>query len=57
MDIVKLNIDNKSVVVQQGTTLLEAAKSVGVKIPTLCHMKLHDVGYENNPGGCSYNFV
>ncbi len=52
MDIVKLNIDNKSVVVEQGTTILEAAKSVGVDIPTLCHMKLHDVGYENNPGGC-----
>ncbi len=52
MDIVKLNIDNKSVVVEKGTTLLEAAKSVGVEIPTLCHMKLHDMNYENNPGGC-----
>lgn len=52
MDIVKLNIDSKTVVVEKGTTILEAAKSVGVNIPTLCHMKLHDVGYENNPGGC-----
>jgi len=52
MDIVKLNIDNKSVVVNKGTTLLEAAKSVGVNVPTLCHMKLHDMNYENNPGGC-----
>ncbi|MCW3804074.1 NADH-dependent [FeFe] hydrogenase, group A6 [Plebeiibacterium marinum] len=52
MDIVKLNIDNKPVVVEKGTTILEAAKSVGVNVPTLCHMKLHDVGYENNPGGC-----
>ncbi len=52
MDIVKLNIDSKPVVVQKGTTLLEAAKSVGVDVPTLCHMKLHDMNYENNPGGC-----
>jgi NADP-reducing hydrogenase subunit HndD len=52
MDIVKLNIDNKAVVVEKGTTILDAAKSVGFDIPTLCHMKLHDVGYENNPGGC-----
>ncbi len=52
MDIIKLNIDDKPVVVEEGTTILEAAKSVGVEIPTLCHMKLHDVGYENNPGGC-----
>ncbi|TLX75729.1 2Fe-2S iron-sulfur cluster binding domain-containing protein [Labilibacter sediminis] len=52
MDIVKLNIDNKPVVVEKGATLLEAAKSVGVDVPTLCHMKLHDMNYENNPGGC-----
>ena len=52
MDIVKLNIDNKPVVVQKGTTLLEAARSVGVNVPTLCHMKLHDLNVENNPGGC-----
>ncbi len=52
MDIVKLNIDNKPVVVEKGTTLLDAAKSVGVEVPTLCHMKLHDMNYENNPGGC-----
>ncbi len=52
MDIVKLNIDNKAVVVEKGTTLLEAAKSVGVNIPTLCHMKMHDLNVENNPGGC-----
>ncbi|MGQ1788033.1 MULTISPECIES: NADH-dependent [FeFe] hydrogenase, group A6 [unclassified Saccharicrinis] len=52
MDIVKLNIDNKPVVVEKGTTLLEAAKSVGVDVPTLCHMKLHDLNVENNPGGC-----
>ena len=36
MDIVKLNIDNKPVVVEKGTTILEAAKSVGVEVPTLC---------------------
>ena len=52
MDIVKLNIDNKAVVVEKGTTLLEAAKSVGVNIPTLCHLKMHDLNVENNPGGC-----
>ncbi len=52
MEIVKLKIDDKSVVVEKGTTVLEAAKSIGIEIPTLCHMKLEDVGYENNPGGC-----
>jgi NADP-reducing hydrogenase subunit HndD len=27
-------------------------KRSGFDIPTLCHMKLHDMGIENKPGGC-----
>ena len=52
MNIIKLNIDNKPVVVEAGTTLLDAAKSIGIEIPTLCHMKLGDMNFENKPGGC-----
>jgi NADP-reducing hydrogenase subunit HndD len=52
MDIINLNIDNKPVVVKKGTTILEAAKGIGVHIPTLCHMKLDDLNIENKPGGC-----
>jgi NADP-reducing hydrogenase subunit HndD len=52
MNIVKLTIDDKPVVVENGTTLLEAAKSIGVNIPTLCYMKLEDMNFENKPGGC-----
>ena len=52
MDIINLTVDNKPVVVRKGTTILEASKSIGIKIPTLCHMKLDDLGIENKPGGC-----
>jgi NADP-reducing hydrogenase subunit HndD len=52
MDIVNLTIDNKPVVVLKGTTVLEAAKSIGINIPTLCYMKLDDLNIENRPGGC-----
>ncbi len=52
MDIIKLTIDDKPVVVEKGTTLLEAAKSIGINIPTLCYMKLDDLNFENKPGGC-----
>lgn len=52
MDKIKLIIDNKEVEVGKGTTILDAAKTAGVHIPTLCHMKLHDMGIENKPGGC-----
>ena len=52
METVKLTIDNKIVEVPKGTTILEAAQSVGIRIPTLCYMRLEDLHYENNPGAC-----
>ncbi|HBI2046354.1 TPA: formate dehydrogenase subunit alpha [Enterococcus faecalis] len=36
---VTLSIDNQEVTVSKGTTILEAAKGLGVEIPTLCHLK------------------
>ncbi|UCH96859.1 MAG: (2Fe-2S)-binding protein [Candidatus Aminicenantes bacterium] len=35
--MVLLKINNKEVKVNEGTTILEAARSIGVNIPTLCH--------------------
>ena len=37
--MINLKINNIPVSVPEGTTVLEAAKSVGIKIPTLCYMK------------------
>ncbi|EGO8324247.1 formate dehydrogenase subunit alpha [Enterococcus faecalis] len=36
---VTLSIDNQEVTVPKGTTILEAAKALGVEIPSLCHLK------------------
>jgi formate dehydrogenase major subunit len=33
----KLTIDGQAVEVEQGTTILDAARSMGIDIPTLCH--------------------
>ena len=37
MEKVNLEIDGRTVEAEQGTTVLQAAKSLGIKIPTLCH--------------------
>ena len=37
--MVNLTIDNIPVEANENTTILEAAKSVGIKIPTLCYLK------------------
>ena len=52
METVKLIIDNKPLEVPKGTTILEAAKSIGIHIPSLCYMKLEELHFENNPGAC-----
>ncbi|TYO94586.1 NAD(P)-dependent iron-only hydrogenase catalytic subunit [Desulfallas thermosapovorans DSM 6562] len=36
--MITLTIDGQKVQVEEGTTLLEAAKKVNVRIPTLCHL-------------------
>ncbi len=52
MENIKLNIDNKTVEVPKGTTIHGAAKQLGIEIPTLCYMQLHDMNIENKPAGC-----
>lgn len=52
MKNIQVTIDSKKIEVPAGTSILEAAALVGVDIPTLCHMKLHDINIENKPGGC-----
>ena len=37
--MVNLTIDKKPVSVPEGTTILEAARSVNIAIPTLCYLK------------------
>ena len=46
-NLVNLIIDGQKVQVHEGTTILNAAKTVGIDIPTLCYLK--DI---NNAGDC-----
>ena len=50
--MVRLKIDGKTVEVEKGATILDAAKGIGINIPTLCHMELKDMCIENKPAGC-----
>ncbi len=40
---VKVTIDGQEIIVPKGTTVLEAAKMIGIKIPTLCYLKNYNV--------------
>ena len=50
--MVTLKINDIEVKVEEGTTILNAAKSIGVKIPTLCHLDLHEVHFHNKLAAC-----
>ncbi|MCY6369596.1 NADH-dependent [FeFe] hydrogenase, group A6 [Clostridium ganghwense] len=52
MSLVTLTINNRQVQVEEGTTILEAAKTLNIDIPALCHLKLHDNKTVNHPGSC-----
>ena len=45
-NMVKLTIDGKTVKAKRGSTILEAAKEAGIKIPTLCYLKeINEIGF------------
>lgn len=39
MEMVKFKIDDREIEVSKGTTVLEAARGIGIKIPSLCYLK------------------
>ncbi len=50
--MINLTINGKPAKVKEGSTILEAARSVNVKIPTLCHLDLHDIKMVNKTASC-----
>lgn len=49
---INITIDNHKTIVAQGTTILEAARQIGIEIPTLCHIDLKGTCIKNNPASC-----
>lgn len=50
--MVNIKINNTPLKVDENLTILEAAKLLNIKIPTLCHLNIHEAGYNNNPASC-----
>ena len=50
--MVEIKINNITAQVPEGSTILDAAREVGVHIPTLCHLDLHDIKMVNKVGTC-----
>jgi len=50
--LINLKINDMPVAVPEGTTILEAAKTVNIKIPTLCYLNLHEMKMNNQIASC-----
>lgn len=50
--MIHLTVNNRPVSVPGGTTILDAAKKLGINIPTLCYLNLHDINYVNETASC-----
>lgn len=49
---IKVKINSQELTVPEGITILEAAHEAGIKIPTLCHLDLHDLKMVNQTASC-----
>lgn len=47
-----MRINGENIHVNDGITILEAANKAGVRIPTLCHLDLHDIKMVNQTASC-----
>ena len=50
--MVNLTINGKNVEVSEATTVLDAARSLNIDVPTLCHMDLQDIKFVNKLASC-----
>ncbi|MCL2323226.1 MAG: NADH-dependent [FeFe] hydrogenase, group A6 [Oscillospiraceae bacterium] len=50
--MINLTINNNKVSVEEGITILKAANQIGVHIPTLCNLDMHDIKMMNKVATC-----
>ena len=52
METVKVTIDGISIEVPKSATIVSAAKSAGITIPTLCYLQMGGADYKNDCASC-----
>jgi len=52
MELINVIIDGKSIAVPKEATILSAAESLGISIPTLCHLQMGENDYKNDCASC-----
>ncbi|NCC79433.1 MAG: bidirectional hydrogenase complex protein HoxU, partial [Clostridia bacterium] len=50
--MVNITINNKEIQVPEHFTILQAAETLNINIPTLCHLDLHNIKMVNKVASC-----
>lgn len=50
--MIKLFINDREVEIEEGSTILQAARKINIHIPTLCHLDLHNLRMVNQTASC-----
>lgn len=50
--MINVTINNQKIAVEEGSTILEAAAKLNIKIPTLCHLNLPNLKFVNKQASC-----
>ncbi len=50
--MINLTINGKMVSVEEGSTILEAARKINIEIPTLCYLDLKAIGFKSDEANC-----
>ncbi len=50
--MINITINNHELQVEEGTTVIQAARSLGIIIPTLCYLNMCGSDHENKPVSC-----
>lgn len=50
--MIHVTINEQPFAVREGATILEVAQQAGIRIPTLCHLDLHDIKMVNKTASC-----
>ena len=50
--MVNITINNKPMSVEDGSTILDVARTANINIPTLCHLNLHNIKMVNDGARC-----
>ncbi len=50
--MINLTVNDKKIKIKDGATILEAAATIDIRVPTLCHMKIDCIDVTHRTGSC-----